>query len=287
MRHWILLVWLLACADARAAEEKSAEAKTTEPKFSADKTGEKGPVIILKLDDVNVKTKTAAINGAWTRVVDYIEGKKLKASLGIICNSLELDNEGYAKWIKDVQKRGAIEFWFHGYDHAVHTDDGKPYNEFNHRSYEEQKDRFVKSQKLAQEKLGFALPGFGPPGGVYSASFDENTVKAMSDVPEMKIWLYPTPLDEAGKKLNEQGKVVVLERVWDVNLESKVGMPDLKKLMEGFAKHPGREYFVLQGHAAQWDKDRWEEFTKIVEFLESKHCLFMTPSEYVASMAKK
>ncbi|MCW8130997.1 MAG: DUF2334 domain-containing protein [Planctomycetota bacterium] len=282
----LLLALLIAvpALSVRAAETKSAEPAP------ANKAGEiPGPVIILKLDDVNVKSDSAALSGAWLRVVDYLEKKKIKGSLGIICNSLEHHNPAYLKWIKDVQARGMIEFWCHGYDHGVHTDDdGKMYNEFNHRTYEEQKERFEKSQKLAKEKLGFALPVFGPPGGVYTASQDANTAKAMTDVPELKVWLYPTPIDESGKKLNEQGKVLVLDRVWEVGLESKVGQPDLKKLTDGYAKWAGkRAYFVLQGHAAQWDKAKWEEFVKIVEFLESKRCVFMTPSEYAASLSKK
>jgi peptidoglycan/xylan/chitin deacetylase (PgdA/CDA1 family) len=107
----------------------------------------------------------------------------------------------------------------------------------------------------------------------------------MAEEPDMRIWLYPQPLDEPGKKLESEGKVVILDRVWAVNLESKPGLPDYQRLVDGYAKNPDRKYFVLQGHPAKWDGQRWDEFVKIVQFLKAHDCPFMTPSEYVASLS--
>ena len=181
---------------------------------------------------------------------------------------------------------GAIEFWFHGYDHAVHSVDGTQFNEFNGRCYEDQKQRFDRSQRLARQHLGFVFHAFGPGGGVGNGLFDANTVRVMADEPEMRIWLYPQPLDAAGKKLEAQGKVVILDRVWAVNLESKPGLPDYQRLVDGYAKYPQRKYFVLQGHPNKWTEEhRWDEFVKIIEFLKARGCPFMTPSEYVASLS--
>ena len=120
----------------------------------------------------------------WLRVADYIEKNKLKAGFGIICTSLEKDNQAYFRWIKDVAQRGAIEFWFHGYDHAVHTENGTQFNEFNSRSYEDQKQRFDRSQRLAQQHLGLVFHAFGPGGGTHNGLFDANTVRVMADEPE-------------------------------------------------------------------------------------------------------
>ena len=41
---------------------------------------------------------------------------------------------------------------------------------------------------------------------------------------------------------------------------------------------------VLQDHPDQWDDKRWAGFTEIIAFLKSKNVIFMTPSEYKASL---
>ena len=65
-----------------------------------------------------------------------------------------------------------------------------------------------------------------------------------------------------------------------MNLESKVGQPDFQKFREGYVKNPERTYFVLQGHPMHWgDAGRFEEFTKIIEFLLEQKSEFVTPSE--------
>jgi hypothetical protein len=40
---------------------------------------------------------------------------KLKASFGVIGFSLEQDNQAYFDWIKNLDKKGNIEFWNRGY----------------------------------------------------------------------------------------------------------------------------------------------------------------------------
>jgi len=242
------------------------------------------PIIIIKLDDL--KQVNGKVPPAWLRVAECLSSRKIKGSIGIICETLADATPEYTQWIKDRQNAGQIEFWFHAWDHAVHEDGGKSFNEFSHRTYEEQKKRFDDSQKLAREKFGFVFQTFGPPGGVFTGSLDENTIRVMQDDPDMKVWLYPQPIDEAGKKLEAMGKVTILDRVWEVNFEGAVGIPDCQRLINGYAQNPDREYFVLQGHAAAWTGDRFDEFVKIIDFLVSQKAVFMMPSEYVASKKK-
>ena len=85
--------------------------------------------------------------------------------------------------------------------------------------------------------------------------------------------------------MQAQGKVVILDRVWAVNLESKPGLPDYQRLVDGLAQNPHRPYFVLQGHPNKWDDRRWAEFVKIVELLKARGCPFMTPTGYVESLS--
>lgn len=101
----------------------------------------------------------------------------------------------------------------------------------------------------------------------------------------MKVWLYPTPIDAAGRKLEAAGKVVILDRVWDVNIERAVGLPDFNRFVAGYAKHPDREYFVIQGHPMMWGAPgRFGEFEQIVDFLITQRAVFVTPAEWAATL---
>jgi peptidoglycan/xylan/chitin deacetylase (PgdA/CDA1 family) len=239
------------------------------------------PVINLKFDDV--KQFKGMVFPCWTKLAEYLQSRQIKGSFGVICQSLEEATPEYVEWIKRWRDSGLVEFWFHGWDHATHEVDGVRYNEFNKRPYAEQKERFDKAQRLAQEKLGFAFETFGPTGGVGNGLFDENTVKVMADDPHLKAWLYPQPLDKAGQELEAAGKVTILDRVWAVNLEAGVGAPDFNRFLAGYAQNLTRDYFVLQGHPAAWDDNRFAEFARILDFLVAQKAVFMTPMEFVNS----
>jgi peptidoglycan/xylan/chitin deacetylase (PgdA/CDA1 family) len=243
------------------------------------------PVIILKLDDL--KQVHGGVPASWQHLADYLKSRHIKASFGVICQTLSEAVPAYTNWLKERHASGDLEFWFHGWDHATHEENGSAYNEFCHRSYDQQKERLDRSQKVALEKLGFAFETFGPPGGAYNGSFDSETIRVMADDPYMKVWLYPQPLDEAGKKLEAGHKIVILERVWEVNLEGSVGVPDYTRFINGYAKYPQRKYFVLQGHPAMWSAERFAEFVKILDFLVAEKAQFMTPTEYAAIRAKE
>lgn len=245
----------------------------------------KPPLIVIKTDDL--RPIDGKLHPLWQKLTNYLTAKQIKFSIGMNMDKLGEAAPAFAEWVKEKHASGDIEFWFHGWDHAQHTVDGVQYNEFNKRSFEEQKKRFDDSQKLAKEMFGFAFVTFGPPGGTSNGLFDDNTVRVMAEEPDMKVWLYPQPLDKKGQELAAQGKVTVLDRVWAVNLESKVGQPDFQKFLEGYAKNPDREYFVLQGHPMSWgSEERFAEFEKIVDFLISQNAEFVTPTELAARVKK-
>jgi hypothetical protein len=151
----------------------------------------------------------------------------------------------------------------------------------------EQQERFSRAQKLGLDRLGFPFRTFGPGGvgGSKHPSFDAATLAATHSDPYMRVWLYPKPIDEAGKALEAGGKVVILDRVMDVNLERTVGNPDFNWFLEGYLKHPDREYFVLQGHPNTWDEAKFGEVLKIIDFLIQQKAVFMTPSEFADAKA--
>lgn len=243
--------------------------------------------VVLKVDDL-VSTHEGGVPERWKRITDLAIDRKIKLSIGVIANSLEGDKPAYFTWIKGLQQTGLFEFWFHGYDHRVRKENGKDYIEFAGQPYEEQKRRFDLSQQLAVEKLGIPFRTFGPPGGGNVSQSDADldaTVRVMAEDPEMKFWLYPKPIDERGSRLQAAGKVRILDRVWAVNIENPLFVPNAAKFIEGYAKNAGgRSFYIAQGHPAQWDDARWAEFVKLVDFLQENHIPVVTPTEAAASL---
>ena len=248
--------------------------------------------IILKLDDLSQKQGTILPN--FRKMAELLAARHIKGSFGVICavgwpgaQALEDSGPEYIAWVKQLHASGQIEFWFHGWDHATQEEAGEAYCEFTNRSYEEQKRRFDHAQKVAREKFGFTFQTFGPGGGISKfPTFDATTLQVLADDPFIKVWLSPKLSDDASRKLEAAGKVTVLDRVADVNLERTVGEPDFDWFLKGYLKHPDREYFVLQGHPNTWDDAKFAEVLKIIDYLIQQHAVFMTPTEY-AVLKKK
>jgi len=230
--------------------------------------GKSPQVIILKLDDVttNGAHGDSPVSPRWQRVTDFLDASGLKGSYGIIGYSLEQDNEAYFDWIRNLNKRGFIEFWNHGYrDRKAEDKTG----EFE-GSYAEQKAALEQTQKLAREKLRIDLKAFGP----HWSGTNENTVKALTELPEITSWFYG-PAD---------ARQFVFERV--LTLESPTFVPDFEKFKSRYEQvAQDKKCLALQGHPNAWDDARWEGFAKIVNYLRSRGCVFITPSQYLATQS--
>jgi peptidoglycan/xylan/chitin deacetylase (PgdA/CDA1 family) len=252
----------------------------------------KPPIIILKLDDLSQKEGT--LLPGFVQMEKILSERNIKGSFGLICavtwkgaQSLEESGEEYLNWVKKLHASGQIEIWFHGWDHAGHTVDGELYSEFNGRTFDEQKARFDRAQKLAQEKLGFTFKTFGP-GGTKSKHphSNDDTARVVATDPHIHIY-FKDPKSEAEQKIAAEGKVTFLHRVPGVSIERAVGEPDFNWFLKGYAQKPDTECFVLQGHPNTWDDAKFAEVTKIIDFLIAQNAVFMTPSEYVATLEKK
>lgn len=226
------------------------------------------PYIVLKLDDLG-HMGNGGVPPRWIKVIDFIRQRDLHASIGIICNSLEGDNPKYTGWIKAQQATGLFEFWNHGYTHKEWDENGQHMWEFKGPSYEEQKQHFVRSEELAREKLGISLSTFGP--GFNQT--DDNTLKAISEVGTIKIWLYGDPRNAGGK--------IILERPPWIGIENPTFVPSLDKFIRPYNNQADREFFVIQGHPNMWDDARFAEFVRIIDFLTEQKAVFVTPTELV------
>lgn len=270
----------------------TAQEKTTEELLQSIPPRSKPPIIILKLDDVSQKEGT--ILPAFRKMAALLEERKIKGSFGLICavtwpgaQPLQESGQEYIDWVKKLHASGLIEIWFHGWDHAAHKVNGELYCEFNGRTLEEQKERISRAQKLAGEKLGFTFKTFGPGGSTSKfPSMTHDTLRALAEESSIRTVFYPKPLDDDARKMNAEGKLVILDRVPGVSLEKKVGEPDFNACLKAYLKYPDRDYYVLQGHPNTWDDAKFAEVLKIIDFFIGQKAVFMTPSEFAETLRK-
>lgn len=230
--------------------------------------------VILKIDDVG--NHNGSIHPRFARVADYLASKKLKSGFGVIVKSIEKQpNEKYVAWLKKnaVENGGLIEFWDHGWDHAM----------FFNCTEDDECDRATKFHgehatclKHQQRHLALALDTFKKWTGLTMHTIgtagnagNADTMKALKERPEMKVWLFGQGKDD---------DVMVLGR-W-LNLEHAVGKVSYDVFAKAYARQRQKEYVVLQGHAAMWSDAMFEDFKRIVELLENDGWLFVTPYEF-------
>lgn len=220
-------------------------------------------VIILKADDMQFDEKNI-ISPKWTSFINYIKNKGIKASIGLIGNSLEKGNQQYFDSLMSIANCGMFELWNHGYNHILDGLDpiGNSYEEFLNTSYDYQIEHLVKTQNLAKEKLNIVLHSFGAPGN----AIDSNTVRAINDFKNIDIWLFGP---------DRQG-ILNLKRIAEMEFPS--GNPVFSLFKEYYL--PQNEYLVFQIHPNAWDDKKFSEFKEMIEFLKSKDVTFLTPFEY-------
>jgi hypothetical protein len=279
-----------APAPTQAVPATPAPEPTLPPNFHRDKPA----YIVIKTDDL-IHTANGDLPPNWEAYAAEIKKRNIKTSMGIICNSLEGDNPKFTQWIKDLQATGLVEFWFHGYDHKPHIENGMIYGELDGRSYDDIKQRFTKSQQLAQDKLGFPLRSYGQPGAspMPGAEVDRKTnykslelLRALREDPNITTWMTASTPDDIDKEIESEGRITVLDRIYQVNIEQPIFKPNIAAFIKGYAQFPNREYFVIQGHPGFWSPDGYAQFLKILDFLQQQNAVFVTPTE-MADILKK
>ncbi|HYF37244.1 MAG TPA: hypothetical protein VD994_18225 [Prosthecobacter sp.] len=236
---------------------------------------------MLKLDDlVRASGKPeATVSPRWQRVTDFLEGEKIKASYGILCDSLEGDCPAYVEWLKNVVARGYIELWHHGYYARLLPEEMKVTGrtqEYLGGTVEDQLTMFRKSFDLVKEKVGVDMIAFGP----HSTTIDGITYQAMEQFPQIRlVWYYGPPKGTATSKF-------VVERLME--LERPLFVPNPENVQRNFElKRATLPYVAIQGHPNQWDDARFDAFKKAVLYLRDQGCVFVTPSEFLAEEAAK
>lgn len=243
-----------------------------EPRFSEDRNAQ--PVkklVVLKLDDLAAGSDGQAVPARFQRVVDFLENKKIKSSIGVHGYSLVEDNPTYFKWITDRAARGYIEFWNHGFHHRKKNPDGTfdpehAVDEFL-RSYSEQLHSIMMTDSLAKAKLGLDFPVWGP----HWSNANLDTDRALAKMGRIKMTFDYPPVVEQFKGFVFRNRI---------DIEYPTHNPDYEAFLKSYAeKSKDWDYFFLQGHPASWNETRWDNFVKIIEYLEKEGVQFVTASE--------
>jgi peptidoglycan/xylan/chitin deacetylase (PgdA/CDA1 family) len=220
------------------------------------------PKIVLKFDDLGPRNGT--VHARWMEVAEWARKRNIIVTMGIIAKGMEEDCPAFVQWVKDRHAEGRIEFWNHGWDHAQWKNaEGMEVREFSGSGYEHQKKHFAETQRIAREKLGFPFASFG---AGFNAT-DRDTVRVLAEDPDTKVWIYGDAAADSGK--------TVLQRCYEVSVESPTLIPNYADFLEGYAHNRGTDYFVLQGHPMGWNNERWDQCNKIVDFLISQKAEFV------------
>jgi peptidoglycan/xylan/chitin deacetylase (PgdA/CDA1 family) len=156
----------------------------------------------------------------------------------------------------------------HGLDHKKWEADGITYYEFKNTAYEYQKSHMEQALELVRKTIPVTLVAFGAPHN----KSDENTVRILDEIPDIKIWLY-------GPHNTKLKYGIILEQS-PVRLEPSVGNPDFDEFTANYEQNLGLDYIVLQGHPGAWDDHDFNEFERIINYLKEKGSIFMKPIEY-------
>ena len=257
-----------------AASSLHAQSPAAPPTPSPATTG-KPLAVVLKLDDLvrGGKIPTATVSPRWQRTTDFLEGENIKASYGLLCDSLEGDCPAYVDWIKQRVSKGLIEIWHHGYYARLLPEEMKVNGrtaEYMGGSVEDQAAMFQKSLKIVKEKVGIDMMAFGP----HSTAIDGITYQALEGIPEFKmVFYYGPPKGQSTSKF-------VVKRLME--LEKPLFVPNPENVQQTYEqKKATLPYIVIQGHPNQWDDGRFENFKKSVLYLRDQGCRFLTPTEFL------
>jgi len=219
-------------------------------------------IAIVKADDLTEPTEN------WDRFIDVSNELQVKVSIGIICNSLQEDQDGYFEWLRARQNSGSVEFWNHGWDHKRWGPEGEWISEFQGSGYDYQKEHLDDSQVIMEQVLGVPTVAFATPWN----DFDEDTGRVINEREDVRLFIghYRGNLDES--------KLLVRMRL-RVELDG-TGKPSFEKFVTLYEELEDKDAVVaLQFHPNGFEDHHFTEYEKIVAFMREKGWTFMMPRE--------
>lgn len=228
--------------------------------------------VVLKLDDIGAKNNTCKA----LPIMDYLLKRKVKASYGIIANRLdETAKPLLADVLAAVDEKGKpmVEFWHHGLDHARKGD----VFEFKNAPYQQQKQHFDSAHNSVKKYLDVEMTAFGAP---FNAT-DSTTLKVITEHPSYKVLFFSRVEVNFAlpfKRLNN-----------NVPMEKETGKPDFEYFKSNYEKHKSylSDNIVLQGHPPYWTAEGFDEFKKILDFLDHENAVYLLPTTLALNQSKK
>ena len=223
-------------------------------------------IIILRLDDLKVSTMDK-----YASLASWADEEDIDLSIGMVCNSIDEENDAYIQAVKDMVNTGNVEIWCHGYDHSYHEGTGAT-AEFYLQTPEYQAAILEKCYDHVYEKTDgvLKLSCLGTPSG----AMDEDTFRALEIVPEFVV-----NFGSASVPYDGDGFMNLTNSLW---MEPSTGKLNPLDTLKGFYDNRtvGKEYMIFGCHAGYFSDEDIQTLKDFAEYLKTKDLAFMTPTEY-------
>ena len=226
-------------------------------------------IAIVKADDLQKPTEN------WDRFIDVSNELQVKVSIGIICDSLQEDQDGYFDWLRVRQASGSVEFWNHGWDHKRWGPEGERISEFQGSGYAYQKKHLDESQAIMKKVLGVTPVAFATPWN----DFDEDTGRVINEREDIQLFIGHYRGDLAPSKLLVRMRLRVEQ--------DGTGKPNFEKFVTLYDELEDKDAVVaLQFHPNGFEDHHFTEYEKIITFMREKGWTIMMPRECLAAIGE-
>lgn len=228
--------------------------------------------IILKTDDF--RGDMLGYNKTYDSYITLIASLKIKASIGVIGQSMEHISDKKALEMSELIKSKILEPYNHSYYHVFNQD----LREFNGTSEEYQSKSINKTQEIVKNKLNFIIHTFG----TVCNSWDSNTIKLIYAHQEIThIYAYEHNGYYNAMKNRLKNKQLILLNGYGIlehKEENKTAI-NYDRFVSLFSNLLITKTITFQLHPGSWIERDVIELEKILKYLiEQKHT-FIFPSE--------
>ena len=234
--------------------------------YAKDKVEEKQPqVIILKADDLGVGNYKL-----FDKTYDILKEEGVtEVSFGVIGDDCAGDDtEEFWQYMNKFITDGA-EIWNHGKEHLINGSDASEFS--GAYGYDKMKENVAFTQNLVKENTGYQITTIGAPGNAVSEEFAK---MLYAEFPEINKVFFSKNKGFYAFKLDNS-----------ITIESETEGITFDMFMSAY--NPNMSYTVIQFHPNRLNKfDKWEEFRKVIQYLNEQGCVFMTPSQYCDYVTK-
>jgi peptidoglycan/xylan/chitin deacetylase (PgdA/CDA1 family) len=219
-------------------------------------------IIIIKADDFR------APSANWDRFIEVSAKRRIKVSIGIICESLRGGDAGYSAWLRSRQNSGEVEFWSHGWDHQ-RLGGGRAVSEYGGSGYAYQKKHLTDSQEIMRKVLGKPPVALGTPWN----EFDYDTVQVVNEDQNVRLFF--------GHKEGVFGAGKIVVRMLQAEANG-TGNPDFSKFKTLYESHKTLPSVIaLQFHPPVFQERSFIEYERMLDFLIQEGWTFLLPQEYL------